>query len=800
MRAVQTSIVASAFILLLAGCGGGGGSDGDKAVKSNPEKTEFDNFGNNVKGVVEFQNEVPGSPSRKYEIKKVTANMCKAKETFSPAEFTLNAPSDKDPNKPSVQSVEFNLQFEENTGSKATDLSKKCITDKVIIDYEIIAANGARFKEQKTITNPSYDQSKVYAEAGNDPLYKHQWHLKNTGQSFGASTPAVAGNDINVEGVWQDGITGKGVVVAVIDDGIDIFHPDLKDNILVNLSHNYHTGRHNTAPFRGVLTGADGKKTGGYHDFPHGTAVAGLIAAKGWNGIGSRGVAPNVNLVSFNALEIFVTEAEDFFKNNQIPYTNTNAGLSLNRQLDAFVKHLDKVDIYNNSWGYSGADIFGKDQKAFMYFADKIDDQLKYGVIHGRDKKGAIYVKAAGNGGLDNFDRMQTNGYFVVVSASGADGTASGYTTTGTNIIVNAPGGGKQHNVVKPNEHMIVTTDLAGEQRGYDANVKFEQNANHFPVKGNENYDYTQRMNGTSASAPIVSGVVALMLEANPNLTWRDVRYILARSAHRNDFSSASWNRNGAGLYYSNSYGFGRVDAQAAVTMARNFNSLGGYYDMDITTYNGTGGSSSNTITRRLNVPAANNVIIEHASVSFSLDLNSSEIQFDTITRNGSGNAQSTVTLNKGNNNFTITNLDENTTISATIRSATSQTEKSIGNLDTNGTARNSLKIEETGKYVLAVESNSTRWQIAIQTPREYAKANNIDITLTSPSGTKSHLIKGLNELDNNTSYSNVRLSSVEFLDERSAGRWTIEIENKGSGNTNSFALSNWELEIRGRK
>lgn len=799
MRGVQTSIVASAFILLLAGCGGGGGGS-DSEAKTDPEKTEFDNFGNSVKGVIEFKNEVPGSPAKKYEIKEITANMCKAKTTkLDPVSFTLSAPDMKDADKPSVQSVEFRVDFEENSNEKATELSKKCITDKVIVDYDFITESGARLKEQKIITNPNYDQSKVYTKAGDDPLYEHQWHLKNTGQSFGVSTPAVAGNDINVEDVWESGLTGKDVVVAVIDDGIDIFHPDLKDNVLVDLSHNYHTGGHNTTPFRAVLTGQDGQQAGGYHDFSHGTAVAGLIAAKGWNGIGSRGVAPNANLVSFNALEIYAKEAEDFFKNNQIPYTNTNAGLQQNRILSSLVKHLDKVDIYNNSWNVVGTSMFGKDQAMYGYYADKMDDQLKYGVINGRGNKGAIYVKAAGNGGLDNFDRMQTNGYFVVVGASGADGTSAGYTTTGTNIIVNAPGGSEQHDVVKPDEHMIVTTDLAGEQRGYDANVKFEQNSNHFPAKGNENYDYTQRMNGTSAAAPIVSGVVALMLEANPNLTWRDVRYILAKTANRNDISDESWHRNGAGLYYSNSYGFGRVNAQTAVAMARAFNSLGGYHDMKINTYNGTGGASTTKISNRLNVPTANNVMIEHASVNFSLDLNSSAMQFDTTTRNGSGNSENVVALNKGSNRFTITNSDNNTTaISVKIRPANSQEEQDIGNLDTNGTLQKTIEIKEKGSYALMVESNSTNWQVAIQTPREYAKANNIEIVLTSPSGTKSLLVKGLNELDDNATYNNVRLSSVEFLDERSAGTWTLEVENK-TGNANTFTLSNWELEIRGR-
>jgi len=92
---------------------------------------------------------------------------------------------------------------------------------------------------------------------------------------------------------------------------------------------------------------------------------------------------------------------------------------------------------------------------------------------------------------------------------------------------------------------MIVTTDMPGDRRGYDREDDFATSVAHFDVLGNENYDYTQRMNGTSSAAPIVSGVIALMLEANPNLTYRDIRIILAKTARKNDPNSLKWKTNG---------------------------------------------------------------------------------------------------------------------------------------------------------------------------------------------------------------------------------------------------------------
>jgi len=95
----------------------------------------------------------------------------------------------------------------------------------------------------------------------------------------------------------------------------------------------------------------------------------------------------------------------------------------------------------------------------------------------------------------------------------------------------------------------ITTTDLLGTD-GYDST------------------DCTADFGGTSSATPLVAGVVALILEANPKLTWRDVQYVLATTADQNDQNDTDWTTNGAGLHINHKYGFGRVNAIGAVKAA----------------------------------------------------------------------------------------------------------------------------------------------------------------------------------------------------------------------------------------
>ncbi len=169
---------------------------------------------------------------------------------------------------------------------------------------------------------------------------------------------------------------------------------------------------------------------------------------------------------------------------------------------------------------------------------------------NGRGGKGNIYCWAGGNGGDNdnaNYDGYANSRYAIAVAASTNAGKRAPYSEKGANLLVNAPSSGGTLG--------ITTTDRTG-------------------VDGYQSGNYTTGFSGTSAATPIVCGVVALMLQANPNLTWRDVKYLLATTATRNDPLDEDWKINGAGHWVNHKYGFGRVNAAAAVEAAVNWTLL----------------------------------------------------------------------------------------------------------------------------------------------------------------------------------------------------------------------------------
>lgn len=344
--------------------------------------------------------------------------------------------------------------------------------------------------------------------ARGDPFFAQQWHLLNTGQNGG--TP---GEDLSVQATWAEGV-GEGVRVAVVDDGVDLGHEDLRANANVAASHDY-------------LGNATVDLA------QHGTAVAGLIGARDNNGVGGRGVAPRSSLVSYNFLQ----------------------DSSSANELDAMVRGLDTNLVSSNSWG--DAD----DGTGQLTFAEALWLMgVRRGVAEGRGGRGLVYVFPSGNGANlrhrddSNFDGQANSRFVIAVGGVSDDGRRAAYSEAGANVLVSAPSGSRGN-------HTLFTTDITGAP-GYSSGRTPGEPSNP---------NYTSTFDGTSAAVPLVSGTVALVLEANPALTWRDVRRVLALSARRNDPSHPDWTMNGAGRPVNHDYGFGVVDVTAAVRLARSY-------------------------------------------------------------------------------------------------------------------------------------------------------------------------------------------------------------------------------------
>ena len=257
----------------------------------------------------------------------------------------------------------------------------------------------------------------------------------------------------------------------------------------------------------------------------HGTAVTGTIVATAGNDIGVVGVAYDAEAAGFRMG--FGTGGEA-----QI--------------LDNFERQ-GLVDISNNSWGYNGFFFHDFDSDLFRDIGLALEDAISTG----RDGLGTVFVFSAGNDrayGQDvNYHSFGNSPYTITVAAIDNTGVIADFSTPGAPILVSAPGVD------------IATTDRVG-SAGY--------------VEGNYVY-----ISGTSFSSPITAGVVALMLEANSDLGYRDVQEILAYSARQIDAGDAGWAFNGAddwnggGLHFSHDYGAGLIDAHAAVRLAETWTS-----------------------------------------------------------------------------------------------------------------------------------------------------------------------------------------------------------------------------------
>ena len=344
-------------------------------------------------------------------------------------------------------------------------------------------------------------------EIPTDPLVSKQWYL----------------SDINIFPVWKD-YTGKGVRIGQFEPGgkfsvtpeiFNIEHPDLKPNV-----------------DKVWLETETQKMTLPSDVSNHATMVAGVMVAAR-NGAGGVGVAYNATL------------GGHYLANDG----NDLSGLG----------RMVSYDIANNSWGFANEFALSNMQKGSINSSTALLTNMQYAAQNGRGGLGTVIVAAGGNdrekGGSAQGSLTSNNRFAIQVGAINAQSDLSTlqigskpFSNPGASLLVSAPG-----------SNVVSTGQMVETEQGSTFGNSYSN------------------LNGTSFATPIVSGIIANMLQANPNLGYRDVQTILALSARLVNDPSTKWednaarNWNGGGMHTSHDYGFGKVDALAAVRMAESW-------------------------------------------------------------------------------------------------------------------------------------------------------------------------------------------------------------------------------------
>ncbi|XP_013404597.1 proprotein convertase subtilisin/kexin type 7 isoform X1 [Lingula anatina] len=329
-----------------------------------------------------------------------------------------------------------------------------------------------------------------------DPAYPRQWHLHNE------VNPQM---DINVQEVWSRNISGRGVTVVVVDDGLEWTNPDIQDNYSPQGS--WDLNSHDSDPMPAINKDKN----------HHGTRCAGEIGAVA-NSVCAVGVAFQAKVAGIRVLDGPMTDS---------------------LEATAFNKNMEVNDIYSCSWG---PDDDGKTVDGPHILAQTA---MEKGVNFGRQGYGSIYVVASGNGGFHgdncNFDGYANSVYTVTIGAVDELGNMPYYAEECASMLaVTFSSGG-------PGLRNVVTTD--------------------WMVRGGTGC--TDEHSGTSAAAPLAAGMIALMLQARSCLTWRDVQHIIVMTAVKVDEQAGHFTTNQAGLHHSHKHGFGLLDAWRLVNAAK---------------------------------------------------------------------------------------------------------------------------------------------------------------------------------------------------------------------------------------
>lgn len=617
-----------------------------------------------------------------------------------------------------------------------------------------------------------------YGSRPTDRYYARQWHMENLPPDVGSLTVRA---DVNARGAWPLSM-GEGVLIANADDGVDKSHPDLSPNYDPTYERNFHT-----------LTN-DGSHSTRFQY--HGTATAGLHSAAG-NSIGGLGVAPKAHFTSWVI----------FDSASNIPDEQTTA--------DMFQYQSNSIPVQNHSWG--NAD-----------FEPLLPGPLEYIAVSnaataGRNGRGVVMVRSSGNMrtgpssfqgvGDANLDGYANDPHAIAVAAVNITGHFANYSTPGACVLVAAPGGESSSG------NSIFTTDPVGVNgRNFSGSPDDPDLADY--IAGSIPFY------GTSAAAPLISGVVALVLSVRPELSYRDVQQILVLSARHTDAADADIRPNGAGFRVSHNTGFGVPDAGVAVRLAQTWplrpaltrvtalDSTEGTIPDDGLIVEVTGDGVPASLTQihasgsdgwHADDPTASVPVVSvgQAATILTNDVNGkaaliqrgpSSVTFRTKLTNAvnAGAAFAIVYNNEGTTERMIMRDTDPVPIIGVLIGRTDG-EALLAQIQTNANARVALRLNSLVR-TFAITNSLLCEHVGVRVRTAHNRMGDLRVTLRSPAGTvsvlhRSGMVKTAVPVE-------MTYWSTHHFFENSAGQWTVAISDEASGTTGT--VSEVELIVHG--
>ena len=364
------------------------------------------------------------------------------------------------------------------------------------------------------------------------------------------------------ESAWQLGVSGKGVNIALTDTGVDSEHPGLEGKHVAGFDAVcfVHTDVHDC-----VLAG--GRETDGSYDpddgNQHGTACMGMAAATGIEADGSQsefyGSAPNASLVDVRiGTDIGAGPFETYLIEQEF-YESAMNGLQwiIDNKDTAWPgvdESLHGIDIISLSWGITSHEGGGSD-----------GEDMHSRILDEATEAGVTVSNAAGNDGDDNdgLSGMSSSSLSITVGATDDKNTIDREDDTVASYSSRGPrrdnGDGNPINELIPEVSAPGTNIIQAEGCVTSGGCH-----NDIPGQDASDNTYTGRGSGTSYATPSVTGIIALMMEANPDLSPMQIKEVLKQTAERRGPASAPT----VDPYWNRDFGYGMVDARAAVELS----------------------------------------------------------------------------------------------------------------------------------------------------------------------------------------------------------------------------------------